>query len=346
MSLPHRDDGPTPEREGPPVVPVARALPRGEWRRQVILQTLGFLAIAAATIGAILGLHLIGVARWIEVVGTIAFGVAGATAVFVFLPGPRFALTYLSIRQWRAIDDETDRSTSPDPHIRVLAIGLAVAISLTVQEYVGGADKYQEWFPYDGDEYWELWGFVWWTGWRVFGYVVIPVVVILCLPGERLRDYYISPRGFFRHLWIYGVMFVAFSPIVIIASLSDSFRETYPFYRLANRSQFDLWAWEGLYVIQFVALEFFFRGFLLQGLRRVLGANAIFVMIVPYCMIHYGKPMPETFGAIGAGLVLGTLAMRTRSIWGGVLIHAGVAISMDVLALRGCPPIGSGEYCH
>ena len=35
-------------------------------------------------------------------------------------------------------------------------------------------------------------------------------------------------------------------------------------------------------------------------------------MIVPYCMIHYGKPLPETLGAIGAGLILGTLAMRTQ----------------------------------
>jgi len=97
--------------------------------------------------------------------------------------------------------------------------------------------------------------------------------------------------------------------------------------------------------VQFIALEVFFRGFLLHGLRRALGANAIFVMVVPYCMIHFQKPMPETFGAIGAGLILGTLALRTRSIWGGVLIHVGVAMTMDVLALRGCPPIGSGSFC-
>jgi membrane protease YdiL (CAAX protease family) len=161
-----------------------------------------------------------------------------------------------------------------------------------------------------------------------------------------VRDYYVTPRGFFKHLWIYAVMFVAFLPIVIIASVNESFRETYPFYRMANRSHVDLWSWEALYVAQFISLEFFFRGFLLEGLRRVIGSNAIFVMIVPYCMIHYGKPMPETFGAIGAGLVLGTLAMRTRSIWGGVLIHVGVAMTMDVLALRGCPPMGSGEYCR
>ena len=114
--------------------------------------------------------------------------------------------------------------------------------------------------------------------------------------------------------------------------------------RLANRSSFDLWAWEGLYAAQFVSLEFFFRGFILNGLRRALGSNAIFVMIVPYCMIHYGKPMPETLGAIGAGLILGTLALRTRSIWGGVLIHISVALTMDVLALQGCPK-APGGWC-
>ena len=35
--------------------------------------------------------------------------------------------------------------------------------------------------------------------------------------------------------------------------------------------------------------------------------------------------------------------MRTRSIWGGVLIHVGVAMTMDVLALRRLPPVGSGQ---
>ena len=33
------------------------------------------------------------------------------------------------------------------------------------------------------------------------------------------------------------------------------------------------------------------------------------------------------------GVVLGTLALRTRSIWAGFLIHVSVAISMDVAAI-------------
>jgi membrane protease YdiL (CAAX protease family) len=255
----------------------------------------------------------------------------------------------ITIDQWRAIDHETERAPGEGggASLLVLFVLLVCCVSLTLQEYIGDSRYFARLYPFRGtDPYWDLKGFAWWSGWRVLGYVVLPMIAIALAPGQRIRDYHLSPRGFLNHFWIYAALFAAILPAVFLASRTESFRHTYPFYRLANRSSFDLWAWEALYAVQFVSLEFFFRGFLLQGLRRALGSNAIFVMIVPYCMIHYGKPMAETFGAIGAGLILGTLAMRTRSIWGGVLIHIGVATTMDVLALAGCPPVGSGQPCH
>jgi membrane protease YdiL (CAAX protease family) len=248
--------------------------------------------------------------------------------------------------QWRAIDAQTERAPGDAGAAsrQAMLVLVTVAASLALQEYFGGHDTFEQIVPPNG-QYWELWGYAWWSGWRVTGYVVIPMIVIACLPGQRISDYYVSPRGFFRHLWIYAVMFGLILPVVIYTSTTAPFRQTYPFYRLANRSYLDLVVWELLYAAQFVSLEFFFRGFILQGLRRALGGNAIFVMLVPYCMIHFGKPLPETLGAIMAGLILGTLAMRTRSIWGGVAIHVGVATTMDMLALQGCPPFG-GPACH
>ena len=281
----------------------------------------------------------------------------GATAgivladLFVTLRDPEFRTWAWNVTfgQWRAIDSETEREPTEAGAFSwwVLAILVLVAVSLTLQEYIGDRSFFERTFPPHGrmDTYWELKSFAWWSGWRVFGYVVMPIGLILCWPGKRIRDIHISFDGFFKHLWIYVLLFLTVLPAVLYASTTPAFRHTYPFYRLANRSSLDLWMWEGLYAAQFVSLEFFFRGFILQGLRRALGSNAVFVMIVPYCMIHYGKPLPETLGAIGAGLILGTLAMRTKSIWGGVLIHIGVAMTMDVLALRGCPPIGSGHFC-
>jgi membrane protease YdiL (CAAX protease family) len=270
-------------------------------------------------------------------------------AYILYDPTFRRWIAFLTIDQWRAIDAETARA----PHEagatswQVLAILVVCALSLTIQEYIGDRGAFERWFPSRGrpDPYFELKGFAWWSSWRVIGYVIMPLLTIAAIRGERIRDYHMSLKGFTKHLWIYVLMFALITPAVIIASTTQSFRHTYPFYRLANRSHFDLWTWEAFYAAQFVSLEIFFRGFLLHGLRRAFGANAIFVMIVPYCMIHYGKPLPETLGAIGAGVILGTLAMRTRSIWGGVLIHIGVAVTMDVLALRGCPPFGGNKSC-
>jgi len=285
-------------------------------------------------------------AQWMKLAAAaISIISAGFALRFIRVPG---FIRKITIDQWRAIDAETDRTPEEAGRtsLRVMAILVTVAVSLTLQEYIGDRGWFEMHFPPSpGDHYFELKGFAWWSGWRVFGYVIMPMIVLAWLPGERIRDYHVSLKGFFKHLWIYVVLFLCVLPAVIAASHTAAFRHTYPFYRLANRSGFDLWSWEALYAAQFVSLEFFFRGFILNGLRRAMGANAIFVMIVPYCMIHYGKPLPETLGAIGAGLILGTLAMRTKSIWGGVLIHIGVAMTMDVLALHGCPPIGSGRYC-
>jgi membrane protease YdiL (CAAX protease family) len=65
-----------------------------------------------------------------------------------------------------------------------------------------------------------------------------------------------------------------------------------------------------------------------------MGRLAIFVAAVPYTMIHFHKPLPECLGAAGAGLVLGYLALRYRSFIGGVFLHAGVALAMDLLSVR------------
>ncbi len=94
-----------------------------------------------------------------------------------------------------------------------------------------------------------------------------------------------------------------------------------------------MYAWWALYALQFVALEFFFRGFMVHGLKWRLGYAAIFVMVVPYNMIHFGKPLAEAIGAILGGVTLGTLSLKTRSVWWGAALHIAVAATMDLLAL-------------
>jgi len=152
---------------------------------------------------------------------------------------------------------------------------------------------------------------------------------------ERLSDYGLKIRGLFQGGWLYLAMFAFMFPFLFYLSATARFQETYPFYDLApGQPLWPLfWIWELFYVLQFISLEFFFRGFIVHGTKHRFGIYSIFVMMVPYCMIHFGKPLPETCGAIGAGIVLGFMSLKTRSIWMGAALHVAVAISMDLLSL-------------
>jgi membrane protease YdiL (CAAX protease family) len=166
-------------------------------------------------------------------------------------------------------------------------------------------------------------------------YFLLPTFVIKLGFRQPLRDYGLKLRGVFKDAWMYGLMLMAVVPAVVAVSFTAPFQARYPFYHLAPGEPF--WpyfiAWELLYALQFVALEFFFRGFLVHGTRRRLGYYSIFAMMVPYCMIHFGKPILETFAAIIAGIALGIMSLRTRSIWMGAGLHITVAWLMDTLAL-------------
>ncbi len=142
-----------------------------------------------------------------------------------------------------------------------------------------------------------------WAAGSVTTYVLIPALVIKLVFRERIADYGLNFRGIFRSSWVYLVMFLFMLGPLALVSQTEAFQAKYPFYHVQPGEPFwpRLWIWEMAYVAQFFALEFFFRGFMVHGLRPRLGIYAIFVMTVPYCMIHFSKPMAETCGAIGAG---------------------------------------------
>jgi membrane protease YdiL (CAAX protease family) len=181
-------------------------------------------------------------------------------------------------------------------------------------------------------QFWQLsvWALV-----AVTGYVVLPVLVVRFLLHERIRDFGLRTRGIAGHAGMYAVLYAIAAPALIVASFGAAFQHRYPFYDLhpAEGLWPYLWAWWALYALQFVALEFFFRGFVVHGLAPRFGYAAVFVMIVPYNMIHYGKPLPEALAAIVGGVVLGTLSLKTKSIWWGAALHISIAATMDVCSL-------------
>jgi membrane protease YdiL (CAAX protease family) len=173
---------------------------------------------------------------------------------------------------------------------------------------------------------------LWWGLTRVVGYLLPLLIWPLLFRGERRLDCGLRFAGLRQHLWIYALALAVMVPVLLVVRRQPDFGAYYPLYRGAGRSWADFVAWEAVYVAQFFALEAFFRGWWLQATRS-LGAASILGMVVPYTMIHFGKPWLEVSGAIVAGVVLGSISARTRSIWAGFLVHATVALLMDVLAL-------------
>lgn len=175
-----------------------------------------------------------------------------------------------------------------------------------------------------------------WVFVSVFFYVAVPAVIVKAVYKQRLADYGMNLKlehGFVPLLLQSAAVML---PLTYLMSLTAGFSAKYPFLRVYNGEPYlssTLLVWELIYFFQFFGLEFFFRGFLLHSLKPALGAYAIFVMMVPYCMIHFGKPMPEAFAAIMAGVFLGWLSYRNGNIWLGLVLHCLVAFSMDLLAL-------------
>lgn len=230
---------------------------------------------------------------------------------------------------------------------RPLIVLTIAAVVMTMQEYYGGRYLYDEairpWLERLESQgakyvqlrrYDELYGYAWWILARVIGYVLVPFPLWkLLYPKDSLLDLGLRVRGFTQHIWIYGLCLLVVVPTMLLVANQPDFGAYYPFYKQSSRSWFDFLAWEAMYYVQFFALELFFRGFLVGTLRRSLGSASIFVMTMPYCMIHFGKPYLEANGAIVAGIVLGSLAAKTKSIYAGFLVHVTVAALMDILAL-------------
>lgn len=282
----------------------------------------------------------------------------GTTYQRALLPIPVIAaiapVIWLVFRKtWRDLDIEAQIHRSimlgrEEFDLRPAVMLVMAAIILCMQDYYGGRSTYDDvirpWLMnyellHEGSrikiaKYDELYSYTWWGFARIMGYVLIPFPVYkLIFRHDKLLDMGLRTRGFISHAWIYFLCLSIVLPALWLVAHQPDFGGYYPFYKGASRSYFDLLLWEAVYFSQFLALELFFRGLWLGALRRSLGSGAIFSMCVPYCMIHFGKPYLEASGAIIAGVVLGSLSMRTKSIYAGFLVHVTVALTMDLLAL-------------
>ena len=161
-----------------------------------------------------------------------------------------------------------------------------------------------------------------WNAWfsTFFYYAVLPVLTIVFLLRKnplQLGLGWGEPKIWWRHVAI--VCMIA-APVLFAFSRSAGLRAYY------FQQDFDVLIYSLTTLASLFASEFFFRGFLIFGLKDKLKEASIFVQVIPFVMVHIGKPEIETLSTILTGILFGYIAYKGRSFWPVFIIHMFINI--------------------
>jgi len=168
--------------------------------------------------------------------------------------------------------------------------------------------------------------------------IILPLTILYSLTQSFRPGFYgLNPKE--SNLKPYVALLLLMIPLVFCSAFFDSnFLSYYPSYntRAAEATGLSqpltVLIYELCYGFDFFSVELFFRGFMVVGLSRYLGKNAILPMVACYAFLHFGKPMWETIGSVFGGFGLGVLAYESKNIYGGLIVHLGVAWGMEFSA--------------
>lgn len=139
----------------------------------------------------------------------------------------------------------------------------------------------------------------------------------------------------------YGIKFIVLTisllvlPIAWCGSMDASVTSEYPLAKSLIEYKEYVFSYHIFYIIfYYVAWEFYFRGYLLFGLKERYGAmEAILIQTISSCLIHIDKPFSEIFLSIPVGIFLGFIALRCRSFWYVFVVHATLGVLTDLFII-------------
>ncbi len=210
-------------------------------------------------------------------------------------------------------------------------IFLSVAVITFLSMHYASPNFFRKVFDTSDDKFYSA---LYWFSADGFLMFVIPIILIpLVLKGKpsdygfRVGDYKFGLKS--SALFV-GVML----PFLWIASGNESFARTYPQGGPFVRENISVLLYYELFVgFYMFAWEFFWRGYMMFGLKQRFGYYAIFIQMIPFFILHRGKPDIETFSSIFAGLILGIQAWRSNSFIYCFIVHWSVMIFIDVISV-------------
>jgi uncharacterized protein len=163
---------------------------------------------------------------------------------------------------------------------------------------------------------------------------IAPLAVVALIFRQDPRDYGLRIGDTRRGIVMVGVLFPVIALLLLYpASRTAEMRAFYPFDTRAAGSASAFVQLEAARAALFYpAWEFFFRGFILFGLRRYVGDGmAVCIQTIPSCLWHIGLPAGEILGAVAGGILFGIIALRTRSILWPYLLHLMIGVGLDLM---------------
>lgn len=163
--------------------------------------------------------------------------------------------------------------------------------------------------------------------WNAFVYYgVIPLLALMLLTkqhpfrlGLQLGDV---------RFWVpASLLYLAVAlPITIIGTLASGMNDFY-------NSESIIWT-QYLFetALYMLGWEYLYRGFLITGLRDSLKEGAILVQMIPFTLLHLGKPDIEIISCIFSGLIWGYICYRGNSFWPAFLIHLIINVTVKLIA--------------
>lgn len=181
------------------------------------------------------------------------------------------------------------------------------------------------------NEYWNQ--IIYWPARLI---VLTGILFILWISFYRNESFFgLTARNF---KWKpYLLLLLTMVPLIVAASTQKDFLSVYPkmqivsgFLETVSNNWFYKFLFELSYGSDFISIELFFRGFLVLAFLKFAGKDAILPMACFYCTIHFGKPLGECISSYFGGIFLGIVVCETRSIYGGLVVHLGIAWLMEL----------------
>jgi uncharacterized protein len=151
-------------------------------------------------------------------------------------------------------------------------------------------------------------------------YAVFPLSVILIVLRKNPLDFGLrfgNPRiwGF----WV-GLICLVAAVTLYASSFMPSLQN---YYRMGG---FKFPSYFLTTCISLAASEFIYRGFLLFGLKEKFREGSILIQMIPFALLHLGKPELETISTLFTGVLFGYVAYRGKSYWPAFIIHMFINI--------------------